>query len=132
MENINSNHFCCDIYESKLDSDAKIDMTKGFTRFVELYLNRIKRPMSCNKSNQSKPPQRHPSGFREHRANTISVDRSQMVQQKLRNPSGGQGSLVNSFGLGHLSPDSIKGSNCSMDQNQIGSYEAPSLGKYIL
>ena len=53
-----------------------------------------------------------------------------MVQQKLRNPSGGQGSLVNSFGLGHLSPDSIKGSNCSMDQNQIGSYEAPPLGKY--
>ena len=37
------------------------------------------------------------------------------------------GSFVSSFGLGHLSPES-KGSNSSMDQNQIGSYEAPSLG----
>ena len=126
MENLRDAH--CDIYDEPIDSDAKIDMVKKFLRFVEVYLNKIRRPNINTTPNPSKPPQRTPSGLREHRATTVSaVDRGNIIQYKLRHQSGGQGSFVSSFGLGHLSPES-KGSNSSMDQNQIGSYEAPSLG----
>ena len=128
MENVNNEDFWCDIYEPFAGKDTDANMTKGFTRFLELYLNRIKRsPIINPKQNQLKTPQRPSSGLREHRANTISVDRSQLVHSRFRNPSGHQGSFVNSLGLGTLSPDS-KGSNSSMDQSHIGSFEAPPIG----
>ena len=61
-------------------------------------------------------------GIREHRANTISVDRTQIFTQKRRHPSGGnQGSSLLSLGLGYLSPDN-KGSSGSIE---VGSLEAP-------
>jgi hypothetical protein len=62
--------------------------------------------MQMNRTGEQR--QRSGAGFREHRANTISSDRSQVmmtaVQNRLRHPSGGQGgSSVTS--IGHLSPE---------------------------
>ena len=134
MENCGANQQFCDIYKMNLEPEIISDLKRGFTRFLEVCLNRIKKPitMASKRSGMlgDRPAQMTKSvqGIREHRANTISVDhRSQMFPQKKRHPSGGQGnqgSLL-SLGLAYLSPDNSKGSSGSIEQPvpHVGSFE---------
>ena len=108
-----------DIYHVDKDSE----LTRGFIRFLEICLNRIKKPVS-NVSRMrpgmagSWQPSRSSGGLREHRANTISVDRSGLMVNRNRHPSGGQ-VLSPSNLSGQFSPEAKLGSTHSMEQPQV-------------
>ncbi len=133
MESAHNPDEPCDIYDVNYDQAIKADLQKMFLRFIEVCLNRIrkpvtslhKRPMAMNPELRQLTTQKSSSGMREQRANTISIDRSQLLQKR-RHPSGGQGSIGIISSLGHLSPET-KGSNSSMEQS--GSYETHYLGR---
>ena len=43
----------CDIYNVTLDSEVISDLQKGFLRFIEVCLNRIKKPISASMPKRS-------------------------------------------------------------------------------
>ncbi len=151
MENLKTRD-TCDLYFSAIKSCECRDMVKGFTRFVEFCLNKIRRPASSGMKPQPVAALRGASskgtrtpvgavagGIREQRSNTISVDRSQLTSAaKLRHPSGGGGgSASNNSSMGQLSPNQMvaaaavaavsahTGSSTSVDKQAttIGSFE---------
>ena len=79
----------CDIYNVTLDSEVISDLQKGFLRFIEVCLNRIKKPISAcmqkaKRSGIDRQLQRSTSELRQHRANTISIDRTQVKATSIK------------------------------------------------